>query len=155
MADLSFSVKGYAVNPTRLDVKTRDFSITVDEPPALGGTDIGANPVEYLLAAYGGCINVVAHLTAKEIGLRLDGLEIQLSGDINPARLFGQPTDDRAGFKSIEIEFRPKTNASELEIENWISIIKARCPINDNLANATPINLNWRYKNELLNTNKQ
>lgn len=32
-------------------VKVRNFSFKIDEPEALGGTDNGANPVEYVLAA--------------------------------------------------------------------------------------------------------
>ncbi len=33
------------------DVKVRNFSFKIDEPEALGGSDLGANPVEYVLGA--------------------------------------------------------------------------------------------------------
>lgn len=142
MADLNFKVEGNAETATRLNVSARDFSIIVDEPPVLGGEDKGANPVEYLLASYAGCINVVAHLTAKELGLELDGLKISVNGNLNPDKLFGVETNDRAGFKSITVDFEPRTTASEAEIEHWIKTVKQRCPINDNLSNPTPIKLN-------------
>jgi len=51
-----------AETPTRVTAKARQFSIVIDEPPSLGGHDAGANPVEYLLASYAGCVNVMAHL---------------------------------------------------------------------------------------------
>src|SRR5690554_5700419 len=50
MAKLTFSINGKNANATRLDVKARSFSVVVDEPADLGGTDAGPNPVEYVLA---------------------------------------------------------------------------------------------------------
>lgn len=142
MSDLTFKIEGEAQTPARIAASAREFIIVVDEPPALGGDDQGANPVEYLLASYAGCINVVAHLTAKELGIKLSGLRIQIEGNINPACLFGKSDEDRAGFKQIKVLFIPETNASQEEIENWIATIKNRCPINDNLANPTPLTFN-------------
>lgn len=146
MSDLVFKIDGRSQTAARLEAKARQFSIVVDEPPALGGDDLGANPVEYLLASYAGCINVVAHLTAREMGIKLSGLKIQVQGNLNPARLFGQSDDDRAGFKSIQVEFSPNTDATHERIEEWIESIKNRCPINDNLANTTPLAFNLVYE---------
>ncbi|WP_321345105.1 OsmC family protein [uncultured Draconibacterium sp.] len=142
MSDLTFKIEGEAQTAARLAASAREFIIVIDEPPALGGDDRGANPVEYLLASYAGCINVVAHLTARELGIKLSGLKIQVEGNLNPARLFGKSDDERAGFKQINVQFLPETDASQEEIENWIATIKNRCPINDNLANPTPLKFN-------------
>ncbi|TKG87048.1 OsmC family peroxiredoxin [Puteibacter caeruleilacunae] len=146
MSDLTFKIEGKSQSVARIEAKARQFSIVVDEPPALGGDDQGANPVEYLLASYAGCINVVAHLTAKEFGINLSGLKIQIDGNINPARLFGQSNDERAGFKQINVSFSPETDANPEKISQWIEAIKNRCPINDNLANPTPMNFNLLYE---------
>lgn len=142
MSDLVFKVKGEAQSAARLEAQARNFSIVIDEPPALGGDDLGANPVEYLLASYAGCINVVAHLTARELGIKLDSLAIEVNGNLNPARLFGQSDDDRAGFKQIDVVFKPQTDAQTELVEQWTREIKKRCPINDNLSNPTPLSLN-------------
>ena len=150
MSDLTFKIEGKAQTAARLEATARQFSIVVDEPPALGGDDVGANPVEYLLASYAGCINVVAHLTAKELGINLSGLKIQVDGNLNPAKLFGQSDDERAGFKQINVQFLPETDASPEKVEQWIALIKKRCPINDNLANPTPLTLNL-LREEVLN----
>src|SRR5665811_14608 len=139
MSDLTFKIKGEAQTAARFSVNARQFNLVIDEPPTLGGDDQGANPVEYLLASYAGCVNVVAHLTARELGIKLEQLKIEIKGNINPARLFGSSFEERAGFKNIELLFSPVTNASTEEIENWITVIKDRCPINDNLANPTPL----------------
>lgn len=146
MSDLNFKIQGEAQTAARFVVGARQFSIVIDEPPALGGDDFGANPVEYLLASYAGCINVVAHLTAKELGIKLSGLKIQIEGNINPARLFGQSDDERAGFKQINVDFSPVTDAEPEKIKQWIKAIKNRCPINDNLVNPTPLSLNFIHE---------
>lgn len=142
MSDLTFKIEGTAKNPTKFTANARQFNLTLDEPPELGGSDDGANPVEYLLAGYAGCLNVVAHLTARELGIKLEKLKIEIQGNLNPARFLGESNDERAGFKNIDVKFSPVTDAAPELIEEWISIIKNRCPVNDNLANPTPLSFN-------------
>jgi uncharacterized OsmC-like protein len=139
MSDLKFSVMGEAESQTRITVKARQFSFVIDEPPTLGGDDLGANPVEYLLASYAGCVNVMAYLIANEMGIKLEKLTIKVDGNINPNRLFGKSFEDRAGFKLITLNLQPVTNASPELLSKWKSEIKKRCPINDNLLNPTPV----------------
>lgn len=142
MSLLNFGVEGENENPTKLVVKARNFKLVVDEPAGLGGTDHGPNPVEYLLAGYAGCLNVVAHLVAKEQGLDIKKLTIEVDGDINPARLFGQSNDDRAGFKIIRVKIAVDVDADQPAIDTWLKEVENRCPINDNLTNPTPVEIN-------------
>ena len=139
MNDLNFTIQGEAQTAARFVAGARQFSIVVDEPPVLGGDDLGANPVEYLLASYAGCINVVAHLTARELGINIQKLKICVNGNLNPARLFGQSDSERAGFKHIHVDFAPVTDADPEKVSQWVNAIKNRCPINDNLASPTPL----------------
>lgn len=146
MSDLTFSVSGYNENPTKFVVKTRNFQITIDEPEALGGTNHAANPVEYLLAAYAGCLNVMGHIVARELNFELQRLEIAIEGDLNPAKVFGQPTEDRAGYKEIRVKLVPTANIDEATLNRWFETIESRCPVNDNLSNATPIKVELSKK---------
>ena len=139
MADLIFKTEGESQTAARFEANSRQFKLVIDEPPALGGDDQGANPVEFLLASYAGCLNVVAHLTARELGIKIEKLSIAISGNINPAKLFGQSNAERAGFKQIDVEFSPITDASPELTAQWITVIKQRCPVNDNLAYPTPL----------------
>ena len=141
MGLLNFSISGGNENPTKFVANARNFKVIVDEPAGLGGTDHGPNPVEYLLAGYAGCLNVVAHLVAKEFGLEIKKLAIEVNGDINPARLFAQSNDDRAGFKNINVNINIDTDADQLSIDKWLKEVENRCPINDNIRNATPVNV--------------
>lgn len=139
MSDLNFYVKGVSETPTKFIAEARNFQIIVDEPPTLGGADHGPNPVEYLLASYAGCLNVMGHLIAQELGFSIDKLEIEVSGNLNPARLFGTSFTERAGFKQIEIKLKPQTNADRTLLEKWLEEVENRCPVNDNLSQPTPI----------------
>lgn len=142
MSDLIFKVKGESASPAKFIAKARNFELIIDEPEDLGGTDTAANPVEYILAGLAGCVNVVGHLVAKELGFTIDNLKIEVEGNINPEKLFGTSNDERAGFKEISLKLIPQTDASIETLVKWLKIVQERCPVKDNLLNATPVNLN-------------
>lgn len=141
MSDLRFSASASSESPARVRVATRQFTMTIDEPPELGGQDQGANPVEYLLAALVGCLNVVAHLVARERGIELRGLTINASGVVNPDRLLNVPTTDRAGFTGIDVELVVDTDASPEALARWRQVVESRCPVSDNLNQPTPVTI--------------
>ncbi|MDO5665775.1 MAG: OsmC family protein [Bacteroidia bacterium] len=141
MEDLTFRVKAHSENPTKTVVKARTFQMIIDEPTDLGGTNEGANPVEYVLAAFSGCLNVMCHVVAQEMNFALRGVEIKLSGKLNPEKLFGKETTDRAGYKEINVEINPDTDADQETLEKWVKTIEARCPVSDNLSNPTPVHI--------------
>ena len=140
MEDLKFSINGMSVTPTRFEGKVRQFNIAVDEPENFGGKDSAPTPVEYILAGYAGCLNVVVNLIAKEMGITIKSLEINITGDINPEKLLGISDKERAGFKSLNIQMNIKSDASKDMLQKLLTQVKERCPVNDNLANTTPVN---------------
>jgi len=149
MSDLKFRVKAHSESATKTVVKARGFEIIIDEPADLGGTDEGANPVEYVLAAFCGCVNVMAHLIAKEMNIELRSLKIKMEGDINPARLFGSSFEDRAGYKGIQVAIDPDCDATPEVLAQWLEAIEDRCPVSDNLRNITPVSLKLKKKKKV------
>tara|TARA_B110000261_G_C13062413_1_gene348759 strand:+ start:846 stop:1292 length:447 start_codon:yes stop_codon:yes gene_type:complete len=141
MSNLRFSVNGESNSTTQFVAKARHFKLVVDEPEELGGTDAAANPVEYILAGLAGCINVVGHLVAKELGFVISKLNIDISGEINPDKLLGISNHERAGFQSIQINLNPETEADIVTLSQWLKIVEDRCPVKDNLRNETPVRL--------------
>lgn len=143
MPDMKFTVRGVSNSAARVTVTARQFTMTVDEPPVLGGEDLSANPVEYLLAALVGCVNVMSHLIASEMGFVVKHLEIDASGSLNPDRLFGKPTSDRAGYKRIDLKLRVSADADQATLDTWLKTLRSRCPVSDNLVNPTPVFIEW------------
>ena len=58
MSNLNFIIEGEAQTAARFEANAKQFWIVIDEPLSLGGDDKGANPVEYLLASFGGCLKL-------------------------------------------------------------------------------------------------
>lgn len=61
----------------------------VDEPPALLGDDTAPNPTEALLAALGTCVAVGIQANAVAKGWTINGIAIELEGDINITSVWG------------------------------------------------------------------
>lgn len=141
MSDITFRVKAHSESPTKTIAKARGFEAIVDEPEELNGTNDGPNPVEYTLIALSGCLNVMCHLVAKEMNFTLKGVKINLSGVIDPAKHLGMATTERAGYKRIEVEIIPDTDADAATLDQWLKTIEERCPVSDNLSNPTPVHI--------------
>lgn len=141
MSLLTFSISGQSENDTKFVAQARQFQIVVDEPPALGGADEAANPVEYLLASYAGCLNVVGHLVAKEHGLQIGGLSIDIEGELDPGKFLGLSQQDRAGYQALTVRLRPHNQLPKRELDAWLREVTSRCPVSDNLSSETPVEL--------------
>ena len=141
MSIIKFGVNAKSENGTKTVVVTRGFKMTIDEPENMGGTNGGANPVEYLLAALSGCLNVVGHLVAREMGFKLNGLELVLEGDLDPSKFSGKSMDGRAGYSEIRVTLKPNTDADKETLDKWLKAVESRCPVSDNISNPTPLHI--------------
>lgn len=137
----TFEATGVSMTDTGLTVSARDFQWVVDEPPMLGGGDLGPNPVEYVLGALLGCLNVVCHLVAKEQGVVLTSFTAHAKGELDPTKFMGKNMDVRAGYSVIDVTIDVESEADQATLDEIVAIAETRCPVSDNLANATPINI--------------
>ncbi|MCE5314467.1 MAG: OsmC family protein [Armatimonadota bacterium] len=141
MADLTIAVEAKSCSKTRTDVSVRDLVFSIDEPEKLGGTNTGPNPIEYVLGALAGCINVVGHIVAKEMGFDISSMKLHLEGNLDPLGYMGRKTGVRPGFKEIRVSIDIESTASADVLQEWARAIEARCPVSDNLGQMTPINI--------------
>jgi uncharacterized OsmC-like protein len=141
MPDITLKASGKGEGSSQLKVKVRNFDLVVDEPPSAGGQNTGPNPLEYLLVAEIGCLNVIGQGVAKQMGITLTSFEIEASGDLNPARLMGQPSDERAGFTGIDVKIKVEADADEETLQKWLETVESRCPVTDNVAKVTPLTI--------------
>jgi len=139
--ELKFTATAKSASPAKTIVEARGFKIIIDEPDTLGGTNHGANPVEYLLGALAGCLNIVGHLIAIELGFTLRGLELELEGDLNTNKLFGTSSENRAGYSEVRVKITPDADADKELLDKWLAIVNDRCPVSDNISNPTPVSI--------------
>jgi uncharacterized OsmC-like protein len=133
-----FAVSAVSESETKTVVEAREFEFTVDEPPALGGSNSGPNPVEYLLGAWAGCLNVVVHTVSEERQIDLDSVDIEIHGDLDPRKFLGAAEDVRAGYQEIQVQIDVESDADEETLEALRAEVEERCPVGDNIGNPTP-----------------
>jgi uncharacterized OsmC-like protein len=137
----TFEATAVSTSDTGLTVTARDFEFIVDEPQSLGGGDTGPNPVEYVLGALLGCLNVVVHLVAKEHGVTLASFTARARGDLDPSKFLGKSMDGRAGYTGIEVDIEVEGDADTAKLEEIVRISETRCPVSDNIANVTAVSI--------------
>ncbi len=125
-------------NQNQLNIKSSELQFSINQK------DMKRNSyahLEYLLAGFAACINMVGHQVADDLDMDLKSVQIEIKGIINTDKTQGLKVKDRSGFERIELVVKPVTNADLSTLKFWMDEIKERCPIYDNLLNSTPINL--------------
>lgn len=140
-ASARFSVSSRGKDGLHREVQIRDFSLTVDEPPALGGTDKGPNPVEYALAALATCQEITYRLHADAMGIPVNDVSVTLEGELDLRGFFNAAEGVRPGFLWIEGKVSFDSPASPEELARLKDAVDAHCPVLDLLRNPTPVRL--------------
>lgn len=105
--------------------------VIIDEPPSLGGTDQGPNPVELVLAALGGCLNVLITSFAKQHGVELRGSEVYVEGDLDPNGFLEKDPTVRPGFQEIRYRIEIDSSSAPERIQTLIEHVERVCPVKD------------------------
>jgi uncharacterized OsmC-like protein len=140
----TFAIQAEAETATKTIVEARDFEFAVDEPEHLGGSDAAPNPVEYLLGALAGCLTVVGHTVADEMAIEIADLEVEIAGDLDPAKFLGKDPEPRAGYQDVRVDLSVETDADEETLDRWLETVRERCPVSDTIGNSTPIAVSVR-----------
>lgn len=114
--------------------------VLIDEPPSLGGTDKAPNPVEYILAALGGCINVLVVSFAKNFDVDVEDVQVHLEGDLDPDGFLGKNPNVRPGYEEIRFHIDVTSSSPQENIEALLEHVENVCPVKDTLAGTRVIN---------------
>lgn len=133
MADTTFEAAAESIGGLSTRCTSRDMSFVLDEPPSLGGTDTGMNPVEALLSALGACKCIVAQAFAQARGIRLRGVRIECAGTLDPDGFLGLNPEAKIGFSTIETTYRIDADNPPEEIAAFVAFIEDHCPVHDTL----------------------
>ncbi|GAP20203.1 OsmC family protein [Leptolinea tardivitalis] len=124
-----------------IEVKSRQHVSIVDQPQAGGGKDLGPTPLEYLFVSLSGCIITIGHIVARQQNLPIRNISVRVEGDLNTDILMGKSTETRPGFSGIKVITTIDGDMTKEEKEKFLHLVDSRCPISDNIANITPIEL--------------
>jgi putative redox protein len=140
-APATFSVESSQVEGLRSETKIRQFTVTVDEPPSLGGTDAGPNPVELVLAALATCQEITYRAYATALGIPLDGVSVKLEGQLDLRGFFAVKDGVRAGFNDVRGTVHLKSTAPPTDLAKLKEVVDAHCPVLDILREPVPVDL--------------
>ncbi len=135
----TFKVISELEEHVRVKNTTRGFEFIADEPEALAGTNIGPNPIEYLLGSLGACQVITYQAVAALKGIKLNGVKVVTKGNIDWRGFLGIGENVRPGYQKIEVEAIIDSDESPETIEELIKEVEARCPILDNLVNSVQV----------------
>ncbi|MEH7106987.1 OsmC family protein [Bacillus sp. JJ1764] len=141
MPQTTFKATAHLQKGVQVKVKSRNFEVTVDEPPSLGGTDTGMNPVELVLCALGACQAICAASFANKFGIKFNDFWIELEGDLDTDGFMGF-SDVRNGYSEIRYNVHIDTEEPLEKVEKFVQFIESRCPVGDTLANPVTTKLN-------------
>lgn len=136
---LTPQVRATLVTGTQVHVTAGSHEFTIDEPAGLGGTDLGANPVEHLLAALGACQVITFQVWAGTLGIRLDSVDVQLSGHLDLRGFFGTAEGVRPGFDGIQVDVRITGPETRERYDALVAAVEEHCPVLDNLRSRVPV----------------
>jgi uncharacterized OsmC-like protein len=117
----------------------KDFTIRVDEPLELGGTNQYANPQEYLVAALNACMIVGYSAVCAREGIELEDLRIETEGDIDLQGFLGIDPAVPPGYEQLRYTVFVKGNATPEQFEKVHRTVMATSPNYFNLSDATPL----------------
>lgn len=118
----------------------RGFTIPIDEPPELFGTDTAPNPQEMLLAAMNACM-LAGYVTGCSLkGIELESLTIETEGELDLRGFFGIDKSVKPGYDEIRYTVRIKGDGTPQQFEEIHDTVMATSPNYFNMAN--PIMLN-------------
>ena len=150
-APVDFSVDTQLVDGFQTSAQVRQFSFSVDEPPSLGGTDTGPNPVELVLAALGTCQEIVYATYARLLDIPIESIAIRVNGSLDLRGFLGA-ADVAAGYQAIDYDVAIESPASPDEVARLVDTVNRHCPVLDILVRGLPVTGHYALNGEQLET---
>lgn len=113
----------------------RNFSLTIDEPEELGGTNMGPNPQEVLLAGVNSCILTTFVEFCSVEGIRLEKVEIHSTGSLDVRGMLKLDESVHAGYQDLRWTMTVKGDATAEKFQQMYEATIASSPNFWNLAN--------------------
>ena len=131
---------------TEMSPPARRFTLSVDEPPFLGGADAAPNPIEVLLAALAGCVTAGVATNSDMFGVPIDALSIELEADVDARGVLGHDKSVRNGVTDIRYTITIQSPASEEQVRRVKETIDRKSPVRETLASPVNITSTLVYK---------
>jgi uncharacterized OsmC-like protein len=131
--------KGFSIGGQNIERNT-EYKSQYDFPVQLSGEGRGPTVCEGCMGALAACLTqtMVAHATSR--GIHLDGIDIDVEGDVDMRGFTGISNDVRPGAQQFRVNVNIKSGtASKEQLEELREIGKRFSPAFDTLTNGTSV----------------
>jgi uncharacterized OsmC-like protein len=118
-------VDGFSIGGEQVQ---RRFSIDIDEPCELGGSDCFANPQEHLIAALNACMTVGYVAQCAVRGIALQSLTIETDGEIDLRGFLGIDPAVPQGYENLSFTVRIKGSGTKQQFAEVHEAVMATSP---------------------------
>lgn len=116
----------------RTDVTARTHSLIVDEPVAVGGTDLGPTPYECVLSALGACTAMTLRLYADRKKWQLESVTVHLRSGRSHERDCEDCATKKVGIGTIQRRLELEGTLTDEQRSRLLEIAD-RCPVKQTL----------------------
>ncbi len=124
---ITMKLEGTCPSHARTDVLVGSNEITIDEPVARGGTDLGPSPTETLVAALIACTNVIGHRVAESHGVHFQAMSVDAEAQFD-RRGVSLTAEVDVPFPEILLKIKVTTEAGEDAMQKVKDDLAKFCP---------------------------
>lgn len=133
-ARVTIAVSTEVVDGLRCETTVRDHTVTADEPRSFGGTDAAQSPVELLLTSLATCQAITYRIWASELGIPIDRVVVEVTGDLDLRGLLGLDEGARAGYEGVRVRVTLEGPEPRARYEELADAVDRHCPVLDVLS---------------------
>jgi putative redox protein len=115
--------------PTKVSITDTEWKMQLDEPIEEGGSNTGANPMQFFIASLAGCQNEQAQVVAEELSLNISQIDIDLEIDLDLSGFMGESDHSNGSYKNVRINAIVSGDVTGDQVKNLGQKVDARCPI--------------------------
>ena len=138
-ASRSYTAATELADGLRCEVAMGEHRLVVDERPSIGGSDEAASPIEAVLGVLAACQAITYRVWAATLGVALEHVRVEVTGDIDLLGFFGLDDAARAGFTALRIEVALDGPEPRERYEELAAAVDRHCPVLDLAANPVPV----------------
>ena len=115
------------------------FTYDTDHPEIFASKDVGATPVEVVLAGLAGCLTAGIAAVAQNRNIQLKSVTATIEGDMDLAGILGIDSEVRNGFNGITVKYKIDADAKREDIEALVAQSQKRSAVYDIVTNPTNV----------------
>lgn len=119
----------------------KTFTVEADHPECFASQDLGATPVEIVLAGLASCLTAGVAAVAQHRQIQLRSVTATVEGDMNVLGILGADPDVRNGFSGIRVRFDIDADATRADLEALVAQSQKRSAVFDILTNPTLVSV--------------